>query len=533
MHRSAGLLGVDLTDDGAAEIASPVARHAADRQPAAAPGPRLRPGARRRRGHPRRRPARPSSSTRSTSSGSTGSTAPCSTSCAAASAAGRSASRRWRSPWARSGRRSRRWPSRSWSGSGFLARTPRGRVATAGRLGATSDSTPAGRRSTRRRRSSRTDRRLTGRPVRGTLQRRARRDRRPRPLARRGSLVQDLVSTCCRSSASRCCFWLLIIRPQAAAAAGTRATCSRTLDVGDEVILTSGVFGTVRGVDDDVAAGRDRRRRDHQGRPRRGRPAWSAAEEPPRRPTTDDRHRARLGGELRWHARPPGPGAPSSVFFLGLAIAFGLVALAGTWKPELGLDLQGGTSITPDRRRATPAPRALERGPQDHRPARQRLRRRRGRGHHAGQPVHRGRDPRRRAGATSSTRSSARPSCGSGWSPASTSTPAAAAPRHRRPGPDRARRARRRRHRSDASPATPAPVRGAPPTPRRRRATPSGSANRAPVDFADEHRQPDAPTEAPSDRPRPTPPTRRSRPSAMPTGEPHPAPEGGPTSTTR
>jgi preprotein translocase subunit SecD len=33
------------------------------------------------------------------------------------------------------------------------------------------------------------------------------------------------------------------------------------------------------------------------------------------------------------------------VFFLGLGIAYGLVALGGTWKPELGLDLQGGTSI--------------------------------------------------------------------------------------------------------------------------------------------------------------------------------------------
>ena len=39
------------------------------------------------------------------------------------------------------------------------------------------------------------------------------------------------------------------------------------------------------------------------------------------------------------------PGRTLGVFFLGLAIAFGLVALAGTWKPELGLDLQGGTSI--------------------------------------------------------------------------------------------------------------------------------------------------------------------------------------------
>jgi preprotein translocase subunit SecD len=39
------------------------------------------------------------------------------------------------------------------------------------------------------------------------------------------------------------------------------------------------------------------------------------------------------------------PARTLTVFFLGLAIAFGLVALAGNWKPELGLDLQGGTSI--------------------------------------------------------------------------------------------------------------------------------------------------------------------------------------------
>ena len=97
-----------------AEIAVPLARHAADRQPAAAPGPRLRPGARRRRGHPRRSPARRSSSTRSTSPASTGSTGRCSTCCAAASAADRSASPRSRSRSARSARPSRRSPSRSW-----------------------------------------------------------------------------------------------------------------------------------------------------------------------------------------------------------------------------------------------------------------------------------------------------------------------------------------------------------------------------------------------------------------------------------
>src|SRR3954462_15663951 len=40
------------------------------------------------------------------------------------------------------------------------------------------------------------------------------------------------------------------------------------------------------------------------------------------------------------------PGRTLTVFFLALAIAYGLVALGGSWKPELGLDLQGGTRIT-------------------------------------------------------------------------------------------------------------------------------------------------------------------------------------------
>jgi preprotein translocase subunit SecD len=40
------------------------------------------------------------------------------------------------------------------------------------------------------------------------------------------------------------------------------------------------------------------------------------------------------------------PGRAVTVFFLGLAIAYALVALIGTWKPALGLDLEGGTQIT-------------------------------------------------------------------------------------------------------------------------------------------------------------------------------------------
>ena len=39
------------------------------------------------------------------------------------------------------------------------------------------------------------------------------------------------------------------------------------------------------------------------------------------------------------------PGRTLAIFFLGLAVSYGLVALTGNWKPELGLDLQGGTRI--------------------------------------------------------------------------------------------------------------------------------------------------------------------------------------------
>lgn len=45
-------------------------------------------------------------------------------------------------------------------------------------------------------------------------------------------------------------------------------------------------------------------------------------------------------------AKSARPGRTLIAFFVGLAIAYGLVALAGSWKPELGLDLQGGTRIT-------------------------------------------------------------------------------------------------------------------------------------------------------------------------------------------
>ena len=46
--------------------------------------------------------------------------------------------------------------------------------------------------------------------------------------------------------------WLLLVRPQARRQREL-AHMQSTLEVGDEVMLTSGVYGTVRGLDDDVA----------------------------------------------------------------------------------------------------------------------------------------------------------------------------------------------------------------------------------------------------------------------------------------
>ena len=54
LHRAAAILDVDLRPDGAAEIAAPVTGHPAHRQPAAAPCARLRRGPRGRLGEPGR-----------------------------------------------------------------------------------------------------------------------------------------------------------------------------------------------------------------------------------------------------------------------------------------------------------------------------------------------------------------------------------------------------------------------------------------------------------------------------------------------
>ena len=77
LDRSAGLLGVALQPAAGARDRRPLARHAPHREPAAAPGARLRRGPHAAAGSTCRSPATPCASTTSTSSGSTGSTAPC------------------------------------------------------------------------------------------------------------------------------------------------------------------------------------------------------------------------------------------------------------------------------------------------------------------------------------------------------------------------------------------------------------------------------------------------------------------------
>ena len=71
VRRAARLLGVDLTEDGGARDRPALARHAAHRRPAAAPGARLRPCRGRRTRSTRRSPTRRCRGSRSTRSAST------------------------------------------------------------------------------------------------------------------------------------------------------------------------------------------------------------------------------------------------------------------------------------------------------------------------------------------------------------------------------------------------------------------------------------------------------------------------------
>ena len=129
------------------------------------------------------------------------------------------------------------------------------------------------------------------------------------------------------------------------------------------------------------------------------------------------------------------PGRTLIVFALVMLAMYGGLALTNTWKPKLGLDLQGGTRITLEashRDRRGDHPGEARRGRRDHRQPGQRLRRRGVRGLHPGRPQHHHRDPGPEREDDRRHASSRPPSCGSGSSPASGAGHAAAA----EPSPD-------------------------------------------------------------------------------------------------
>ena len=137
--------------------------------------------------------------------------------------------------------------------------------------------------------------------------------------------------------------------------AGAAPACSRALEVGDEVMLTSGIFGirprrwTTRRISVEIAPGvivEVVRGAVGSRSPRPRSPATTTTSPRRSRPP----RRRRTGGEADDGTQDrAGPGAPSRCSSSGWRSLYGLVALGGTWKPALGLDLEGGTRISADR----------------------------------------------------------------------------------------------------------------------------------------------------------------------------------------
>ena len=150
-------------------------------------------------------------------------------------------------------------------------------------------------------------------------------------------------------------FWLLILRP-AQRRQKQIAQVQSSIAPGETVVLTSGIFGTVSETDDDTlllevapgvnikvargAVGSVVRAEEVDESDEADEPA---ADDLPRTPTPPPTSTTRSADVA---ARRHRPGRTLIVFFLGVAVMYGLVALDGTWKPALGLDLQGGLRIT-------------------------------------------------------------------------------------------------------------------------------------------------------------------------------------------
>ena len=259
---------------------------------------------------------------------------------------------------------------------GLLARTPRGRVATPAAWRHLGLAVPAPASRPPDRPSSRTEptpRRGRGSeqgtrvPVGGwvspvTLHRWPGRRRRwphhPRHLPR-SIAVPELASTLLPLLAIFVVFWLLIIRPQQRRQKALQQLRS-SLQPGDQVMLTSGIYATLRSSDGDratveIAPGvvvdvasaaiasveSSARAEDDDADSFDDDDDDVDDAEPTPTPTPTALRSAEVANASVTRA-----GRTLIVFFAVLGILYGLVALAGSWKPALGLDLQGGTRIT-------------------------------------------------------------------------------------------------------------------------------------------------------------------------------------------
>ena len=274
----------------------------------------------------------------------------------------------------------------------------------------------------------------------------------------------------------------------------------RGLAVGDEVMLTSGIFGTVRALDDDtvsleVADGVTLRV------VRAAVGTWS----PTAAQSRDDEHGARRATSRRrssrWHATSARPGRTVTVFFIGLAVAYGLVALDRHLEARARPRPRGRHPDHADRQGQRVSKDNLNEAADIIDEPRQRLGCHRGRGHHPGQQPDRGPGARRtednlvetvvapgaaplppgRAGAADAPRRAAAASGAVARPVARRRRDAAAGDRAEAPTPSRrqARAARTARRRSSARtrpPRTPKPPRRRPPEPELRRPAPAAAA---------------------------------------------------------
>ena len=162
-------------------------------------------------------------------------------------------------------------------------------------------------------------------------------------------------------------FWAIVMRP-ARNQQKRVEQLQNELEVGQEVVLSSGIFGTVRALTEgrvelEVAPGTVltvarqvvvRRVSEHRGqrRPDRGHPA--TRDTGPTGPTGHVGRPRRVGPDqgrgLRRNftvaKKTPRPVRTLVIFGLAIVVLYGLAALGQTWKPRLGLDLEGGTRIT-------------------------------------------------------------------------------------------------------------------------------------------------------------------------------------------